>query len=847
MVKNIAALGLINSVVYLKLEDYNVSGIICSTNDDGNKKTSTSFDLECEDNLTSNQISNFEIYTNLRLVCPKGCALDPSPIYGSGVYTDNSSICKAAIHAGVITDMNGGIFELFVEHGRKNYNGSTSHNIDSLDYSNEWTKSFRLKKYNPYCPIDKLKEFMKGNSFLELENKTENKTKTTDFANLFKEFIENSKILSNSIDTNKKSKVPLSSINTNSNSFIFDNNSLKLLSNFFSFLQAKNIQKTENKKLTDKFFNKNPNSNLPIVKERIKNNLSITSSKVEVNKELEIYISPEVHVTTQEAIVHLNSNKDKERTQIQAIKRIGTEFKSIIGKASYQVNFLEIDKELGLTNQYLVYRTLKKKIHDIHKKIFEIIRKSKQKLMTMEHSLLNDKKIIEEFLIRDEFQEDYINASIFENYEIINNKKGVGEPSIWDYHMYNLEGHSKTISQKGKFIDSKSGSNLVIKNRDFYDFELKFSVNIHDSNTFGVAFRYKDPYNYYIFEFSKQEKGFKRIRKFVQGNSQLIDIKYDGGYNQNVWYNIKIRANQSKFILYMTDQQQNLEKRYEKIFEFDDNELVHGTIAFASYGINYLLLDNISVIPIGCTNFDERNSEMKLVITPTCPRFSENFIKNFFSRWKIVDPLDSLDGPSNWVRKYKVDDREIVLTQTSRIYSTSSNEEGSIYLLQDPTKICMVGKFSIKFKASNNGIIGIIFRKNEQNDYYILEIGGEREKFVRIRKKIDSVFQTLSSKPLLGYSIDRWTYLFLYMNNEKFNAYITSNYLHDNLIKIWDEDIVDTDLKYGYLGLSTYKTSASFVEIQLNPFDDLNEKEDLIFIDKANIESNIFLRYKCLS
>ena len=128
-----------------------------------------------------------------------------------------------------------------------------------------------------------------------------------------------------------------------------------------------------------------------------------------------------------------------------------------------------------------------------------------------------------------------------------------------------------------------------------------------------------------------------------------------------------------------------------------------------------------------------------------------------------------------------------------------------------------------------------------------MEIGGEREKFVRIRKKIDSVFQTLSSKPLLGYSIDRWTYLFLYMNNEKFNAYITSNYLHDNLIKIWDEDIVDTDLKYGYLGLSTYKTSASFVEIQLNPFDDLNEKEDLIFIDKANIESNIFLRYKCLS
>lgn len=323
----------------------------------------------------------------------------------------------------------------------------------------------------------------------------------------------------------------------------------------------------------------------------------------------------------------------------------------------------------------------------------------------------------------------------------------------------------------------------------------------------------------------------------------MIDIKYDGGYNQDVWYNFKIRANQSLFTVYLTDQQVNIEKRYEKIFEFSDNELVHGTVAFASYGINFLLLDNISIIPIACSNVDERKSDMQLVVTPTCPRFTENLIKNFISRWNKIDPIDSVDGPSNWIRKYNVDDREIVLSQSSIISSINPNEEGTIFLLKDPTKVCTIGKFSIKFKAFNNGIIGIIFRKTTQNDYYILEISGDKDKFVRFRKKIDGVFQTLSTKPLIGYSIDRWTNLVLYMNGEKFNAYLTKNYLHEVPVKLWNEDIIDSDIKFGHLGLSTYKTGAYFAEIELSPFDNLDEKDELLYVDEENIECSLNIKF----
>jgi hypothetical protein len=841
IIKNVAAIGLINSVVYLKLEDYPVSAVICSSNDDGNKKKSSSIDLECDSNLRSDSFSSFELYSNLRFVCPKGCSTDPTLIYGSGLYTDNSSICKAAVHAGVISDLTGGIFELKVEPGSKNYIGSSTHNVETLDYPDKWDRSFRVKKYNPYCPIDKMKDYIKGGSFLELENKSETKSHS-EFVDLFKEFVEKSK---NFASNPSKQAISLPELPGNSakniNSLVFDNNSLKLLSNFFSFLQSKS-QITENQKLKERFENTSQALDIPSVRTSDTDSSKKTATKAKISNQITVMSSPEVLMTTQEAIVSLNTAKDKERSAIDTFRKIGSDFKSIIGKASSQVTILKIDKELGLNNQNLVYTTIKKKVKDIHKRIYEIIRKSKQKISLMEHLLKLDKTMIDNFMKRDTFQEDYVSKSIYDNYQIFNNKKGVGEPAKWEYYMYNLDGHSKTIMQKNTFIDSKTGSHLIVKNRDFYDFELKFSVLIRDKNTFGVAFRYKDPYNYYIIELSKQEKGFKRVRKFVKGNPQVLDTKYDGGFNLDVWYNFKIRAVQSKIIIYMTDQRENIDKRYEKIFEFIDNELVHGTIAFTSFGIKFLLIDNISIVPISCTNFDEKKGDLPQVVTPTCPRFSENLIKNFLNRWKVIDPIEYFDGPSNWTRKYNIEDREIVLTQTSRVYSSTPNEEGTIYLLNDPSKMCMMGKFSIKFKASNNGIVGIIFRKTAQNNYYLLEVGGEKEKFVRLRKKMDGIFQTLSTKPLVGYSIDNWTNLVLYMNQDKFNAYMTTGYMHDSLVKVWDEDIVDTDLRIGYLGLTTYKTSVIFVDIELRPFDDLDAKEELLYVDEESLESkHIFL------
>ena len=236
-------------------------------------------------------------------------------------------------------------------------------------------------------------------------------------------------------------------------------------------------------------------------------------------------------------------------------------------------------------------------------------------------------------------------------------------------------------------------------------------------------------------------------------------------------------------------------------------------------------------MPIPCIDFDQKNSLVQHVLTPTCPRFEEDFKNNFLQRWEVIDPIEGVNGPSLWVRRYGLEDRDVVLAQESRIYGNSDAKEGTIYLLKDKdlSKICTLGTFSVKFKAFNEGIVGFIFRYNQKGDYYIIEISGQKEKFVRIRKKIEGITLLISQKPLIGYTIGTWHSVVILMKNDNFNIYMTQNYLHEDKIKVFETNIIDTDLKLGLIGITTHNTKAYFSEVKLSPFDDLESKLNIIF------------------
>lgn len=81
-----------------------------------------------------------------RIICPADCKMQPSywsPVIGNNIYADSSSICKSAIHAGVIK-ADGGVVDVLPLDKRKSYTGILKNGIQSESKSNTEGGSFRL-------------------------------------------------------------------------------------------------------------------------------------------------------------------------------------------------------------------------------------------------------------------------------------------------------------------------------------------------------------------------------------------------------------------------------------------------------------------------------------------------------------------------------------------------------------------------------------------------------------------------------------------------------------------------------------------------------------------------------
>lgn len=83
-----------------------------------------------------------------RFRCPPGKAI-PGQVLGSGPYTDGSSICAAAVHAGAIHAASGGLVTIEVRPGESHYVGSWSHYVRSDGYDEFWSGSFLVISPDP--------------------------------------------------------------------------------------------------------------------------------------------------------------------------------------------------------------------------------------------------------------------------------------------------------------------------------------------------------------------------------------------------------------------------------------------------------------------------------------------------------------------------------------------------------------------------------------------------------------------------------------------------------------------------------------------------------------------------
>jgi hypothetical protein len=79
-----------------------------------------------------------------RVICPAGCAANGST-WGTDVYTGDSPICRAAIHAGLATDAAGGEAALTIGGREASFKGSDRNGVKSDDYG-PYDRTYRLAK-----------------------------------------------------------------------------------------------------------------------------------------------------------------------------------------------------------------------------------------------------------------------------------------------------------------------------------------------------------------------------------------------------------------------------------------------------------------------------------------------------------------------------------------------------------------------------------------------------------------------------------------------------------------------------------------------------------------------------
>lgn len=78
--------------------------------------------------------------------CPTSGAL--GPVWGTDLYTDDSSICTAAVHAGRITAARGGTVVIEMRAGQRSYRATTRNGVASRAYG-AWPGSFVIVKATP--------------------------------------------------------------------------------------------------------------------------------------------------------------------------------------------------------------------------------------------------------------------------------------------------------------------------------------------------------------------------------------------------------------------------------------------------------------------------------------------------------------------------------------------------------------------------------------------------------------------------------------------------------------------------------------------------------------------------
>lgn len=121
------------------------SGDDASEDDDGEPIAGSGDDVEADEEAEGDgwaeNPSQFRGRDGLRVAYACEPGGDLRTVWGTDTYTDDSSVCTAAVHEGVITQEDGGRVVVEIAPGEDSYEGTEANGVSSNDYG-EWGGSF---------------------------------------------------------------------------------------------------------------------------------------------------------------------------------------------------------------------------------------------------------------------------------------------------------------------------------------------------------------------------------------------------------------------------------------------------------------------------------------------------------------------------------------------------------------------------------------------------------------------------------------------------------------------------------------------------------------------------------
>lgn len=559
-----------------------IKGVICSSNAEG-KNEDGWVKADCDTHARGNSDFDGETNTNFKVICPAGCLnAGTGKVIGDEVYTDDSSICKAAIHASQIAPETGGKIEVVIETGRDSYESSELNGIRSEALETKWDRSILINRYSIRCPIENFKNRLQK-SFLEVEdsisessefigglNGLANSAKSsvgnlanqakgaaTGIANNMKNSAGNLANKAKGIASSAQNTLTQAAGNVMDQAQSTVNNAVSSASNMASdaYSTAKNAVGDVSNSVSDAYNQ---------VKDSVvgtANNIADTGSNLlsqagnAVNnfigggsqggqqggqgEEGGVNAIGVAGSTTEANIILTEFFKFDKNNVIKQIKLVEDTTKLLNVLQSQYGPLISTDQAPDAQSKYLdtVAAHLKGSMQEMERTINKAETKLKKK-KDLYRKLVVEKLKYQRY---DSFEEKY-DLEIFDTYKPSDFKQANNGPSNWHFSKSSLNGHATAIGQTSAItisVDLKEryATHLKFKFRNYFDGVLRVSFLGKEQGRIGVAFRYLDQFNFYVFEMFRgaDGSGFKRIRKFVNGEPTVLATEKDGGYLQDKW------------------------------------------------------------------------------------------------------------------------------------------------------------------------------------------------------------------------------------------------------------------------------------------------------------------------